>query len=649
MVPNFQTNKTKEKKPMIVSIDKLPTELFHVLATYLVVGNEYHTRFFRFSFDWRNFLNTHKKYFGELKMQHQILALNPDSSRKFNSCSYFRERILNLIEDPSEQLQLMLTTSLQSKSFKISESSKSIPVETNLSEYRFDDNFSIWNCKILSVSRTSLNGMHAIKFLPPGSNSRNILKEAIFKAVDLCNYQALSHLTSVSISNTYSVTDVSCFRNAKKLNFSCCPNIIDVSSLGNVHEPELLSCNGITDVSSLGEVHRLNLSNSQNIEDVSALGNVHDLNLSGCRKVKNISSLGNGHILNLEECPLITDVSMLNNVYELHLHGFTGDSLSGLKNVQKLYLEYSNSIKDITMLDKLMIVCIKHCYHITSIEGLDNLKQLELGNGLFLFNFGKLIGRKLQTLTLRGGMMEEEPASYRYSDLISWCNLVAISHLKLILMSFIRIPSTLVHLQTLHVKDWKEFSFLPELPSLGDLVIDSCQGLLELSLFGEEFKYPLYNVEIYGCSHVKRIAAFCKVSKMKVANCNALSNLETIYRKLSKLENGYTFYSGETRDNSSSKISVFNNSEISAIYPSKISSINSSEIRANSPSCINAANPSKISATNSSEISPFNSSEIVTINSSKISVITCSEICATNSSKISPFNSSEIIDREANL
>jgi hypothetical protein len=47
---------------MMASIHKLPNDLFHLLATYLVGGNDAEKRFFRFSLDWRNFMNKQETF-----------------------------------------------------------------------------------------------------------------------------------------------------------------------------------------------------------------------------------------------------------------------------------------------------------------------------------------------------------------------------------------------------------------------------------------------------------------------------------------------------------------------------------------------------------------------------------------------------------
>jgi hypothetical protein len=86
--------------------------------------------------------------------------------------------------------------------------------------------------------------------------------DSIFSWLELIKEVSLTGLTqnytcylkgSISISNSPSITDVSCFKNAKVLEFYRCPNITDVSSLGHVYKLVLSHCDGITDVSTLGK------------------------------------------------------------------------------------------------------------------------------------------------------------------------------------------------------------------------------------------------------------------------------------------------------------------------------------------------------------------------------------------------------------
>jgi hypothetical protein len=268
---------------MMASIHKLPNDLFHLLATYLVGGNDAEKRFFRFSLDWRNFMNANKKHFGELKKHNQIIALDLKYAMKFNSCPRFRRLILNLIVAPAEQLQLNFTEPIyQTKDLAFPDSVNAIYVQGSISERKdMDDRLALWNCKILSVLQDVSGPMQYFTLEFPDDSSRNILEEVEFSSIHPRNYQVLSHLKSVSISKTRIITAVSCFRNVKKLKFHGCPCITDVSCLKEVYDLELSWCNGITDVSSLGKVYRLNLSESENIKSVSALGNVHELNLIG--------------------------------------------------------------------------------------------------------------------------------------------------------------------------------------------------------------------------------------------------------------------------------------------------------------------------------------------------------------------------------
>jgi hypothetical protein len=127
-------------------------------------------------------------------------------------------------------------------------------------------------------------------------------------------------------------------------------------------------------------------------------------------------------------------------------------------------------------------------------QGLNNLERLDLRGYRCSTPFrvepvGMHNLEKLRSLTLRD-MTLEGPRCGFFPLTNAWCTLVTIPHLRLLSISFIQIPATLVHLQSLHIKDCDDFSFLPELPSLGDLTIDHCQKLVTLQLLaGDGVKY----------------------------------------------------------------------------------------------------------------------------------------------------------------
>jgi hypothetical protein len=316
------------------SVVSIPHDLLFLVANYLLPKNRQNKMTFRYSHDWRNFINTSKEYFSEWKKQTQVIVLESEYAVTFIRSLQFFHRIKQEIVDSLHQLDLCVVgTHFQEQELRPIDRVKSFSANrcTLPRIPQLVSHLSLNQCIIHQLSPNSgINGL-CLHYCQIGSNAQHntvdvstltITEGASFKGLELQNYQSLSSLSkSVSIERCKSITDVSCFRNLQKVEFDSCPNITDVSCLCDVHELSLIFCGGITDVSSLGRVYNLELLVCRNISDVSALGNVHTLGLYKCSD--------------------ITDVSALNNVYELRLELFTGNSLIGLENVVKLFLTAS--------------------------------------------------------------------------------------------------------------------------------------------------------------------------------------------------------------------------------------------------------------------------------------------------------------------
>jgi hypothetical protein len=260
----------------------LPEDVHYLVASYLLPDSERNKTVFKFSEDWRNFMNTNNEYYGEMKRRTRFITLTRSSSNDFKADKKFRKRVFRLTDNSLNQLELHFTDwgrkRINLRSFL------TFPLSIRL--VRFVVNlrgcppllkFSCHDCGIAS-------GGNWIDI-----DILVILEEASFVNMNLRNYHKLSHLKSLSISHTDSITDVSCFGNIPVLKLHDCNAITDVSRLSKVHELELSYCDGITDFSSLGRVYNLNLQGCNNISDISVLGNIHILNLEGCQKVDPLS------------------------------------------------------------------------------------------------------------------------------------------------------------------------------------------------------------------------------------------------------------------------------------------------------------------------------------------------------------------------
>jgi hypothetical protein len=84
---------------------------------------------FKYSFDLRNFVNTNKSYFGEWKKKTRVMVLMTAESEMFVKSSAFRNRVLSMIEDPLEQLELQFFYSLAEVSLNFPGGARKITVE----------------------------------------------------------------------------------------------------------------------------------------------------------------------------------------------------------------------------------------------------------------------------------------------------------------------------------------------------------------------------------------------------------------------------------------------------------------------------------------------------------------------------------------
>jgi hypothetical protein len=307
-----------------------PRDLLYFLANYLLPVEEQQKQNFTYSFDLRNFVNTSQRQFGEWKKKTRVIVLKSDRAELFLNSSTFRNRVLSMIEDPLEQLELQfLYGSRTEVSPSFPGGVRKITVECGKIE-----NVSVF-CNHI-VLRNCI--VHHLQDCPPfrklefrdcpvdegDLSSLTILEEAFFSPSHPTNLYTLADLKYLKLKDSLSVTDVSCLRNVPKLEFVGCPMIRDVSGLTDVHELSFIKCHGITDVSSLGSVHKLKFSFCDNIRDVFALGNVHILAIAYCPGVSDVSALGNVYELHLIHCNQIRDISALRNVKEMHLWDFSG-------------------------------------------------------------------------------------------------------------------------------------------------------------------------------------------------------------------------------------------------------------------------------------------------------------------------------------
>jgi hypothetical protein len=493
-------------------------------------------KIFRFSYDWRNFINTSKKNFGNWKKESQIIFLSYPYTRLFCNSPEFRQRIISAVESTRQQLELSYdltyynTETFSSISLDLMNDVKSIYITQchvltppglimNAEEiHLFRSELSNKDFSFASQVRSfSFEQFHAFRLSEKVFDFAPLqhLENGCF-SVYLCkNYGCLSNLQSLTISSCASINDVSSFRNIPKLNLPGCDNIMDVSPLANVYDLNLSSCLGITDVSSLGNVHTLNLSNCRNLEDVSALGNVHTLLLSWCNKV--------------------VDLSGLHSVYSLTFNCFQGSNLSGLKSVVELIISDSRDVSDVNMLHSLQQLNIERCHQITDITGLTQLKELTIDECTPI-QFGLETFQQLTTLRItdyyENILTTAGEIASGTSNLLLYNSdfLFSLPQLETLFFQskFFQtpIPSVFSQLRQLLIYQCPELPSITLISSLRSLQISCCASLKSICLLhGDNLDYPLYDLWISDCDNLEEIQIHRKVFKFRLKGCRRLNKL----------------------------------------------------------------------------------------------------------------------------
>jgi hypothetical protein len=240
--------------------------------------------------------------------------------------------------------------------------------------------------------------------------------------------------------------------------------------------------------------------------------------------VTDVSALGNVYELRLAQCAEIRDVVNLENVRELHLGDFKGSDVSGLKNVQKLFLYRCEGIADISMLINIEVLGVSGCPGIvlSQLSGMEKLKELR-----FRANDDQ------PTRNLPVSVLERlSKFKSMEMDLFSMDPSISLNNLHELTLrlcnSFSKLLTnpTLSHLRSLKLSYcYDDFSFLPELPSLGDLTIEFCDRITFLQLRGVNAKFPIYSVNIYNCKILREVGTTRNVSEMKISYCPQLYQL----------------------------------------------------------------------------------------------------------------------------
>jgi hypothetical protein len=517
-------------------ITELPEEIILLIAAFLHSSKYQNERTFEFSLDWRNFIASNQKYFTPLKKRTRLLHLTREMSTKFHDSISFRDQVLSIVEDPKLQISLSVgkcenpfDACLGQVKYLRIERSEVVALPFEAEEITFS------GCKLSSktigcASTKRLNVFHTV-----GCDLLqfpNVEKLCVMEGYNSSPqaYHFLPNLKTVEVTGS-DLSDVSCFRDVRKLTLQYCPNVVDVGCLENVHDLTLF-CPSITDTSKLGRVRILNISGCPGITDISTLTKVEQLSMSQCPRLsKNnnqktldiLESLDTLAELNFAYCsltsaPRLKNVVILDLSYSQYLHDVS--ALDG-SAVEELKLICCPNLSDITRLHSIRVLDISDSLGITDLSGLWAVKKLTMGTSeppRFFITEGLETFQQLRYLAMGIVQNHQEliPHLKHAPDLkelvltyteFNFSELTQVESLTLNHCSdLVSVPASLRSLRSLTIYECENFTTLSELPSLGVLRIWNCDSLRVLTLEGTETSsFPIYSVELGYCANLEEI------------------------------------------------------------------------------------------------------------------------------------------------
>jgi hypothetical protein len=86
----------------------LPPEIFRYLANYFLEKEDHDKNVFKFSHDWRNFMNTKKDSFEKWKKKSQLIILSSPLAEEFYESAEVRSQVVQYVENPRQQIVFAL-------------------------------------------------------------------------------------------------------------------------------------------------------------------------------------------------------------------------------------------------------------------------------------------------------------------------------------------------------------------------------------------------------------------------------------------------------------------------------------------------------------------------------------------------------------
>jgi hypothetical protein len=403
---------------MTSNFHQLPLCIYQILRDDFLSSSEY-----------QKFLNC-SKFFDLIRKETFIFSLTPIYSHQFLYNQSFRDRIINRIMYPKDQLGLKFVLRMTPGTEFGNEAIPNSNLLYLKCTFQLSDRFltslhdirklELWNCPCLVFPETHNLSNVTIRNFPNLMNVRNLsyLKKLVIDyCTELEDITPLKDIPYLYFHHCPKLSNISCLgqrqislafhdcvnirkipdlSRVKVVKFRYCNNLSDdpenLSSLGQVHYLELYSCDGIRNISSFTNNHTLYLDEChEDLVGYSALAtNIIQLRLSFCN-LEDLSLLTHGgptgslcalQQIELANCPLLTDVSPLRSIKKVVLRNCPRIwSVSSLGSVKVLFLLCLNLLEDIAGLGEGNdYVNIQYCFRISDFSPLQAVKKVEIVN-----------------------------------------------------------------------------------------------------------------------------------------------------------------------------------------------------------------------------------------------------------------------------
>jgi hypothetical protein len=327
-------------------------------------------------------MGTARELFQCIKIQTQKIYLNYKDSEKYHLNNTFKLYIDSKIQNPYHQLTLCLNMHQVSPDKKYGWILDAFDVDWNL------DKPTDWDERVNYRKFVHLKyGIEITSFPSPLYNERMTI-DSFQSLTDTTNLQFVNNLT---LNHCDRLSDLSPLRNARSLSVCNCRAVTTVNGLGNIHNLTIEGCHGLTDIRGLTNNYRLTILSCGNIQKQSGFGKVICLTTNLTSWLSEKRDLSEMKCLTLYHSDLSGSfkLSLFTNLSSLTLQ-FCDEltSLEGLEKVKRIEILAADSLIDISCLGKktLQFVSLTSCKSIANFRPLDYIQVVHISNCMKFVN-----------------------------------------------------------------------------------------------------------------------------------------------------------------------------------------------------------------------------------------------------------------------